>query len=392
MRSELSIRLLQGGAHAESPLVEEWDSFALGCEHSFFLSGFWIRNWLALLPPETDAELMLICRAEDPVAMAWIVGRKVVRHGIVRSRTLFLNEPGRQDLDQLTIEHNGLLSRAEESEAAIQKLLEWFGRRDRSWDELVISGIEVPSFRTLIKHADNYGLNVRVTNRLPSPYVDLEKARASELGYLGLISRNSRSQIRRSLRLYEQEGPIRLSVAGTLSDAEAYMARLVKLHQEYWNEKGENGAFADEKIRRFHRDLIKAGISKGCVQIVRVAAGRQVIGYLYNFLHNGIAYNYQSGFIYSDDNRLKPGMVCHYLAIQHNLNRGSLKYDFLVGNERYKQSLATDAREQVWCLVQRPKLIFRVEDTFRMIKRRFEGRVACLDTSSNGSSTTSAET
>lgn len=378
MSSELSIRLLDGSGHSSSLLTDKWDAFATGSKHSFFLSGLWIRNWLSVLPPETNAQLVLISRADDPVAMAWIVGKKVVRHGIVKSRTLFLNESGRQDLDQLTIEYNGLLSRAEESEAAIQKLLEWFGRRARSWDELVISGIEGHSFRTLVKHANKYGLNVHVTSRLPSPYVDLQKVRASEVGYLGLISRNTRSHIRRSLRLYEQEGPIQLSVAGTLNDAEAYMARLVDLHQGHWIEKGGKGAFADATIRRFHRELIQAGISTGCVQLVRVAAGGRDIGYLYNFLYDGIAYNYQSGFVYSDDNRLKPGMVCHYLAIQHNLNLGSLRYDFLAGDERYKQSLATDTSEQVWCVVQRPRLIFRAEATLRMIKRRFKGWVANL--------------
>jgi hypothetical protein len=373
MSSELSIRVLKCDDHSKSLLSERWESFATGCEHSVFLSGFWIRNWLAALPPETDAELIVISRKADPVAMAWIVGKNVVRYGIIKSRTLILNESGHQHLDRLTIEYNGLLSKDKETEYATQGLLEWLGMPERSWDELVMSGIEEATFRAMVKNAKKYGLNVRVTNRMSSPYVDLEKVRTSELGYLGLLSRNSRAQIRRSLRLYEQQGPIRVSVARTLNDANAYMARLVELHQEYWIEKGRTGAFEDPTIRRFHRGLIEDGMSKGCVQIVRVAAGERDIGYLYNFLYNGIAYNYQSGFIYSDDNRLKPGIVCHYLAIQHNLNLGCLRYDFLAGDDRYKQSLATDASEQVWCVVQRPRLLFRAEDRLRMIKQRLKG-------------------
>ena len=53
--------------------------------------------------------------------------------------------------------------------------------------------------------------------------------------------------------------------------------------------------------------------------MLRITAGGRIIGYLYNFVHAGHVYNYQSGFAYEDDPVVKPGFVSHYLAIEHYL-------------------------------------------------------------------------
>ncbi len=60
----------------------------------------------------------------------------------------------------------------------------------------------------------------------------------------------------------------------------------------------------------------------------------------------------------------------HYLAIEHNLQHGAARYDFLAGDYRYKKSLGTHASEMIWAVVQRERLRFQAEDAFRRLKRR----------------------
>ena len=50
---------------------------------------------------------------------------------------------------------------------------------------------------------------------------------------------------------------------------------------------------------------------------------------------DGVISNYQSGFLYESDSQLKPGLVSHMLAIDHNLDSGARTYDFLAGDQRF---------------------------------------------------------
>jgi hypothetical protein len=51
-------------------------------------------------------------------------------------------------------------------------------------------------------------------------------------------------------------------------------------------------------------------------------------------------------------------------------------YDFLAGGSRYKQSLATDARQLVWFRIQKPRLRFALEDLARAVRDRVRARRA----------------
>jgi CelD/BcsL family acetyltransferase involved in cellulose biosynthesis len=66
---------------------------------------------------------------------------------------------------------------------------------------------------------------------------------------------------------------------------------------------------------------------------------------------------------------MKPGLVCHALAIDHNCRCGHLEYDFLMGDAQYKRSLSTSASEMTWLRLRRRLLKYRVEDFGRAVKR-----------------------
>ena len=92
-------------------------------------------------------------------------------------------------------------------------------------------------------------------------------------------------------------------------------------------------------------------------------------------MHRGRVYCYQSGFAPYDDNRIKPGLLSHHLAIVMNRAAGQDCYDFMAGDMRYKRSLSNREGEMIWVRVQRPSLLFAAERQLRRIKHRVEGWV-----------------
>jgi CelD/BcsL family acetyltransferase involved in cellulose biosynthesis len=96
--------------------------------------------------------------------------------------------------------------------------------------------------------------------------------------------------------------------------------------------------------------------------MVEASAGGTSFGYLYNFVMDGVVYNYQSGFLYESDGRYKPGLVTHALAIQHNVDGGNQTYDLLMGDQRFKRSLAMQEEDMLSLVVRRTRLRLRLEE------------------------------
>jgi CelD/BcsL family acetyltransferase involved in cellulose biosynthesis len=109
------------------------------------------------------------------------------------------------------------------------------------------------------------------------------------------------------------------------------------------------------------------------VQLLRTRAGDgKIVGHLYNFVYRGRVYCYQSGFARFADNRMKPGLVSHHLAIVMSRAGGLRYYDFLAGDSRYKRSLSNRVGEMVWIVMQRPALRFTIEHRLRGAKQRLD--------------------
>jgi len=64
---------------------------------------------------------------------------------------------------------------------------------------------------------------------------------------------------------------------------------------------------------------------------------------------------YQSGFRVFSDNKIKSGMSCHALLINHLSSIGLKRYDFLSGGGRYKESLSTGKEYLSWVRIYRRK-------------------------------------
>ncbi len=173
-------------------------------------------------------------------------------------------------------------------------------------------------------------------------------------GVFDVPGSSTRSQIKRAIKAYEAEcGPLVVRPARTPDEARAFFAELLELHNIAWQARGKEGAFAFQEILDFHLRMVPRAIVGGDVQLLRISAGDTILGVLYNFVWRGRVSSYQSGFAFSERNKLKPGLVCHTLAVKHCMEAGLSTYDFLAGNHRYKAQLSTDQGLMRWVRFER---------------------------------------
>jgi hypothetical protein len=69
---------------------------------------------------------------------------------------------------------------------------------------------------------------------------------------------------------------VALRSAGSVEETLAMLDRLKELHQTSWRRRGQPGCFAAPWFESFHRDLIRARVSSGEIQLL-AAIGRSAI-------------------------------------------------------------------------------------------------------------------
>jgi hypothetical protein len=76
---------------------------------------------------------------------------------------------------------------------------------------------------------------------------------------------------------------------------------------------------------------------------------------------------------YADDNRHRPGLIAHAMAIELARERGLRVYDFLAGDAHYKAMLGYLMGTMVWCRGQKDRPVLKIERAARRLYRGFKG-------------------
>jgi CelD/BcsL family acetyltransferase involved in cellulose biosynthesis len=370
-KSLVEFEILRG---VDKPRLEQlWRDLEARSDCEFFLSWDWIGCWLAeaAITPE-----LIVGRAVGTVVLLGLLMPTERRSRLpLNIPGACLHTTGNPDQDVITIEYNGFLIAREcpghhpgrTEDAATRFLL------DRP---AVSTGIDELHLRNV---ASRYVLDTdspatAVLRELvwskPSWRVDLKAIRASGAHYIDSLSANTRQQIRRSMRLYRQQGELVATRARDIPEALAFLDGLKALHQPYWTRRGEPGAFAFPFFERFQRRLIETCHEHGGVELIRIARGDIAIGYLYNLMFRRRVYSYQSGFLFEADPKLKPGLVSHCLCIEMHEREGDDVYDFMAGANRYKANLGGPGPEMNYVVLRRPTVPIRVEMGLRTLRDR----------------------
>lgn len=359
-------------ASAWPTIAPIWETLVTAApDASFFLSRPWTETWFQVFADQLRPEILIVESAGGVIG-ACVLVKRTQSYGPLRWRRVHLNTAGEDEDDSPCLESNALLCRAGAEREVADAL--WSHLETQDWDEFVIDAASDATTLQCIEAAaptargapQNYALEKRSR---PNYYVRLTEIHDFTADYEQQLSRNTREQVRRSLKLYGQTGEVVLEAAGSVARALEMMAELADLHQKAWTARGRRGVFASPRFQAFHSSLIRQAFPDGHIQVLRVATPLQTIGLLYNFVWRGRVCFYQSGLQYTDDNRYKPGLVSHAFAIEHAREQGCSEYDFLAGESRYKSSLSTAERTMVWATWRRLGRKQRLRAWLRRLKR-----------------------
>ncbi|MEZ5835475.1 MAG: GNAT family N-acetyltransferase [Geminicoccaceae bacterium] len=325
-----------------------------------FLGEPWLGTWLAT---SGSTPGLLCCRDGDELRAAGFLAASRQRRlgGLVRSRRWNLNTSGDPAIDTVFLEYNGLIGQSADDPDPLLEALEYLDGQP-GWDELHLHGLQANVAEALQRR----WRRSRVVWEAPTYRIDLDELRRDGRDLLSRLSRNSRQQVRRAMKLYEERGPLSVRIAADSRESLAFFDDMKRLHIGTWSARGhDKGAFGQSYFETFHRHMITRHPGDHRVEMMAITAGNEPVGYLYNFVAGGHVHNYQCGFADEKDNRLKPGLVSHVMAIGHHMRNGAGIYDLLAGDQRYKSSLASPGPSLQSLVIWRARPGLVLEDLLR---------------------------
>jgi len=344
--------------------LSQWKQLCERSETSYYISPGWIATWCISLDSMHQLYLMKVIKDGECIYACILSTSNKMRQGIVPTRLVSVYSCGDLYLDSICGIYNHFLKLKDEN-ISIRDVVNSFPFK---WDEFYFPGASIQDFPG--SDFDAYDEKYIIYDYdKPAYHVNLTVIGKTLDSFLATLSQNTRSQIRRSMRYYIEFGELQIHEADSLQSAREMLDEMYYLGRLRKDAQGIVSAL-NPFVIKFNDNLLKSRFSAHEIQVLKITAGDQLVGYLYNHVYNGTVYFYQCGFHYYEDNKIKPGLVAHTLAIVYNAQKNHAIYDFGAGEDRYKKSLSNGKSTLVWVRLLKPTLKMKMFKILKTLKEQ----------------------
>lgn len=229
------------------------------------------------------------------------------------------------------------------------------------WDLVDLTDIAAgsPLVQAIEREAGAEGIQFRKQVSSLAPYAALP---ASFDAYLNLRGATTRKHLQYYRRRLSRDLPgAQFCRVSTPAELDRVFEALVRLHQARWTARGEPGSFKRPGFTEFHTLAAHAGLRDGTLRMYYLLVrddnlvGDAIAGVFYCYRTGERVCYYLSGF---DDqlNKYSPGTLLLAHALEQSIAEGAREFDFLQGDEGYKEHWATGSRENCRVLIAGPHL------------------------------------
>ncbi len=308
-------------------LAAEWNSLLKRCPSDTpFLTWEWQHTWWTYLG---EGELWLIAMRDESSGLAGLAP-------LYRT----IDEAGRASLSIVgcvdVSDYLDIIADGEQTEAVYAALLDFLGSDDAPpWDVIELCNIPhtSPTHGLMPKLAMARGYNAHTQVEDVCPVIDLPPTWDE---YLASLDKKQRHEVRRKARRAQREAEVRWYIVDSSHDLSSETEAFIELHQQSNVDKDD---FMDEQMKTFFRAMIQAMYEAGWLQLAFIELDGQKAATILNFDYGNDILVYNSGYDPHNHAHLSPGMVLMGYCIQHAIELGREKFDFLRGNEEYKYRL-----------------------------------------------------
>lgn len=171
-------------------------------------------------------------------------------------------------------------------------------------------------------------------------YVDLPENWSK---FMQSLTSDRRTRLRGARRKASAAHDVRFFVWDDAARLDEAIDRLVELHRRRWAAAGGSESFQSAEYVEFHRRIIRASFARGWLRLYCLELDGEIAAITYCYRFRNRVFLMQAGFDPAQA-RCNPGKVLLGHALEHAIGEGNTVFDFLRGEHRYKDQLATGHR------------------------------------------------
>lgn len=347
-------------------LCREWDELLeRSGERSPFLTWEWLYPWWQHLGRDKDLYLLTVRNESGQLVGLAPLFRSWAGLGLWdRRRCLaFLGTT------EVASDYLNIIVDPAAGCAVLAALVEYLIARREEWDVLSLADVEEKAWtlsmvRTLFQ-IRGFHVVTSVTAGHECRYACLDGGWDS---YLRSRSGGLRYQIKRNGSLLAEQYGARFEMIDRAGELPRAIEILIALHRDRRAAVGGTTALAHESVVAFLCATTPLLHERGWLRLCTLVAGGRPLAMLYGLAYRGTFYFYQSGWDMEWAARA-PGTVLHGHCIRQACADGLTEYDFLRGDESYKDRWASYVRRMTRLdIVQRTPRTLLHRGTRRLIR------------------------
>lgn len=344
-----------------------WLALFAKSEQNYFLSWPWIATWLG----DLNCELTFLHASinDKSVGCGFIVNANSfgLKNGLFPKQA-YLHRTGSVAQDQMWIEYNDFLLDKKHADAVRIALVKHV--LNNSYCQSLHIGISKTNTIQSICETENIAYLPLSESKTYKKI--LNKSDDSFDALIANFSKNTKSQIRRSVKLLQQSGEYSLEVAQSAEQALTWFNEAGAIHQALWRDTAFGSGFDNPHFVNFHQKIIQQGFEHHTVVLSRLVVNQHVSGYIYGFIHEHTFYFYLSAFEKDSNPKIKLGVLAHVEMMLYLAQKGITQYDFLAGTARYKSSLSDQQDKMGFYRLTANNMLFTIDSKLRALKLKLK--------------------
>lgn len=179
--------------------------------------------------------------------------------------------------------------------------------------------------------------------------------------FVGQLPKSRRRKVNKAKRLLA-DGTVHYEAVSDWARMDEVWSEFVRLHQKRREFQGQAGCFSDPRFGIFLREATERIAKQQGSWMGTLWAEGKPVGFNLNFCRGKTVSMYQSG-MEVDHFELEPGHLLNYFSIGTAIDRGFRWYDFMRGDEPYKQGWGAKRRVLYRSRLFAPHLLARVRQS-----------------------------
>jgi len=321
-------------------LCREWDALLeRSGERSPFLTWEWLYPWWKHLGHGADLYLLTV---RD------VLGRLVGLAPLFRSRIALGGGARRLEFlgtGKVASDYLNLIVDPVEGSGVVAVLVEYLVAHREEWEVLSLTDVDGEAWTLSMVRAlfrtQGFDADISLEPGFSCPFARLDGGWEP---YLQSRSNRMRRQIKQNGAFLVERYGARFQAVDRATDLPRAIESLITLHRARRAAVGETTAFEDESVLAFLRETTPLLQERGWLRLYALVVGERPVAVEYGLAYRGTFFDYQKGFDL-EASKWGAGTVLQGLSVQHACGEGMTEFDFLRGDESYKDRWAPYARQ-----------------------------------------------